>query len=188
MSDFAVNTENGIWLCETKEPHSFDLPLASAISDFLRKEECGLVADLGCGAGDYTNHLRSCGFETFSCDGNPRTPEFLHKGNVVDLTSPDALLPTADWTICLEVGEHIPPQFEQVFIDNLCRSFKRGIILSWFPTEGHGIGHFNPKSNEYVKEQFMRRGLIYDELTEKDFRFAATHWWFLYSLMVFRRV
>ncbi len=41
------------------------------------------------------------------------------------------LLNKYDWIISLEVAEHIPAQFESIYIDNLVKHAKEGIILSW---------------------------------------------------------
>ena len=183
-----VNVENGIWTCD-RDAHSFDEPLARAISSFLRNEHCTSVIDMGCGGGHYVKHLKSTGLKVLGIDGNPKTHEFTEDCIVGDLTGLLPLLPfKADWLICLEVGEHIPPQYETMFIDNLCQNLKSGLIISWFPTEGHGIGHFNPRSNEYVKDKLLDREFISDEMAQKNLRDAATLWWFKESLMVFRRV
>jgi tryptophanyl-tRNA synthetase len=36
-----------------------------------------------------------------------------------------------DWIISLEVAEHIPEKYEAVYLDNIFRHAKEGIILSW---------------------------------------------------------
>ena len=45
-----------------------------------------------------------------------------------------------------EVGEHIPPDFEYVYLENLVRHARIGIVLSWsqpnhYPTRG--LAHVN---------------------------------------------
>jgi hypothetical protein len=57
----------------------------------------------------------------------------------LDLSKP-VYLPPKDWVLSLEVGEHIPATFEKVFIENLHRHNKKGIILSW-AVEGNFIGY-----------------------------------------------
>jgi hypothetical protein len=48
------------------------------------------------------------------------------------------------------VAEHIPPEYESIFIENLISCNRKGIILSWaIPGQG-GHGHFNEKPNDYV--------------------------------------
>ena len=57
----------------------------------------------------------------------------------LDLSEPVYLTPK-DWILSLEVGEHIPAQYEQNFIENLHRHNKKGIVLSW-SVEGNAINH-----------------------------------------------
>ena len=53
-----------------------------------------------------------------------------------------ALLPGAHITciyrvMSLEVGEHIPADYEAIFLDNLARHAKEGVLLSWArPNQG----------------------------------------------------
>ena len=35
------------------------------------------------------------------------------------------------WILSLEVAEHIPAQFESIYIDNLVKHAKEDIILAW---------------------------------------------------------
>lgn len=183
----------GIWHCE-KDAHSFDTALAQAIGDFLLME-CDSIADIGCGSGDYSDYLGTLCFNVIAIDGNPKTKEFYKNADVLDLSVPIPVeqggilpVPRCNWGLCLEVGEHIPQASEQTFIDNVCLLSERGVILSWFPRDGEGIGHVNPRPNEYVKEQFSKRGFFSDEDGQKELRAAATLWWFKESLMVFRRL
>ena len=49
----------------------------------------------------------------------------------LDLTLPQYGLPLYDWVMSLEVAEHIPPKYEHIYIDNIVRHAKEGVILSW---------------------------------------------------------
>jgi len=192
MSDVQVDVGSGIWHCE-RDAHTFDAPLADVLAKFFLEEKAQVIADAGCGSGDYVKHLRKFDLNVFGFDGNPRTPEFCEKCFVRDLTAPGMefwlpVWPLNRWILCLEVGEHIPPDKEKTFLDNLANSSSVGIVLSWFPTEGHGIGHFNPKPNEYVKAKMAERGFKSDDEAQERLRKAATCWWFTLSLMTFRRM
>ncbi|XP_023342126.1 uncharacterized protein LOC111711894 isoform X3 [Eurytemora carolleeae] len=77
-----------------------------------------------------------------------------------------------DWVISIEVGEHIPSQYQLAYIDNLIRvsifdtdnlirMSKIGIILSWAVPGQGGQGHVNEKSNKAVVKLFEDRGLFY---------------------------
>ncbi len=184
MSDVQVDVESGIWHCE-REAHTFDEPLADVLAKFLLDEKAESVMDVGCGSGDYVRHLRKAGLQIWGVDGNPKTAEFCEGCETADILGDRRWV--SDWVLCLEVGEHIPPKYETQFIQVITEGARTGIVLSWFPMEGHGIGHFNPKPNEYVKSQMAERGFKSDEEAQEKLRKAATLWWFSLSLMVFRR-
>jgi hypothetical protein len=122
------------------------------------------INDLGAGAGLYVRWLREEGWpDTFGYDGTPGI-ETISKGCVkqLDLTRTnvgwsDRLRP-AQWTICIEVGEHIPKDFEGIFFDNLSNSSQDAIILSWGLPGQRGRDHINCRLPEYVACQMGRRG------------------------------
>jgi hypothetical protein len=59
----------------------------------------------------------------------------------MDLTIPQYGLPIYDWIVSLEVAEHIPSQFESVYLDNVFRHAREGIILSWAVPGQNGLSH-----------------------------------------------
>ena len=84
--------------------------------------------------GRYKALVLSTGFvKTYDAyDGSPNV-EKATKGEVkfLDLTIPHFGFPVYDWIINLEVAEHIPVQYEQVYLSNMFRHAKRGIVVSW---------------------------------------------------------
>ena len=178
---------NGSWLCETKEPHGFDEPLARAIVLQLKEWNVIEVADFGCGSGAYVDYLNREGITASGYDGNPNTRKFGGSlCHVQDLSVPfDA--GACDTVLSLEVGEHIPQQFEGVFLDNITKHAMRYVILSWFPRPGEGIGHVNERSNDYVKEQMAARGFKSLDNVAAKLREASSLWWFKESTMAFQR-
>jgi tryptophanyl-tRNA synthetase len=49
----------------------------------------------------------------------------------MDPTIPQYGILQYDWIISLEVALHIPEKYEAVYLDNILRHAKEGIILSW---------------------------------------------------------
>ena len=86
----------------------------------------------------------------------------------------------------LEVGEHIPREHEQTFLDNVCRYANELIVLSWAVEGQAGLGHVNCRNNDYIVEQMRQRGYVLDDTTSK-LREAAQVPWFKDTLMVFRK-
>ena len=61
------------------------------------------------------NNINAIGF-----DGNPNTPELTNNlCKVLDLSIPKQFNKPFDWVMTLEVGEHLPQQFEDIFIQNI---------------------------------------------------------------------
>ena len=60
----------------------------------------------------------------------------------------------------LEVGEHIPKEYEDIFINNLHNNNNKGIILSWAILGQGGFGHVNEQNNDYIKSKMSNLGYI----------------------------
>jgi SAM-dependent methyltransferase len=182
----------GIWNNEeTMNCHEFDEALCdkmvSVFGELISKYAS--ILDIGCGLGDYVDRFRAAGWLFVSgVDGNP--PKGKKYINKADLTHPLETYSSLDGeglVISLEVAEHIPPEFMEVFMDNVVCSDPKWILLSWAIPDQFGIGHVNCRSNEYVQERMAERGYsrVFD--VETSLREAATLPWFLTTLMFFRR-
>ena len=178
----------GYWLMEERcDDHQDDHRLSSSISEFFINNNCRSIVDMGCGTGYYVRYLK----HFFTCDGvdgNPHTEKLTDgAGSVLDLTEPVVFDPVYDWVLSLEVGEHIPVIYEDVYIENLHNNNTKGIILSWaLPGQG-GFGHLNERENSYIKDRFKELGYTNEVDEENKLREAAYLWWFKDTIMVFRR-
>ena len=108
-------------------------------------------------------------------------------GKILDLTEKFDLNKKYECVICLEVGEHIPPEHEQIFLDNLDRHCEQCLILSWaLPGQG-GDGHVNEKDKDYVVKELSKRG--YKEWNEASefFKNSSTFGWFKETIIVFTK-
>jgi len=184
---FSVN-DRGYWegLGATKG-HLFDEPLAKGLLEFWKKENVGSILELGAGTGTYAKLFMENGLFVSCYDGNPSTQE-LSEGRcgVIDLSKPLDFV-QHDWVMSLEVGEHIPAEFESIFIQNLHKLNKKGLILSWAIVGQGGTAHVNNKNNDEVKAKFYELGYTTDEEVEKDLRNKAYWGWFKNTVMVFRK-
>ena len=179
----AIN-ERGIWLDKSEtDIHSFDEKLCNAIIKAIEYYET--VVDIGCGDGRYTKALIKAGFECVGYDGSPLTPEITGGlCKVKDFSNP-VDIGEFQVVLCLEVGEHIPEEYEQVFIDNICLASKEIIILSWAVEGQPGYGHVNCKNNDYVISEMADRGFLYKFDTSEYLRKNSELWWFKNTVMVF---
>lgn len=188
---FAIN-ERGCWLHDTNESYFFDQPLCQAIAGLLRSQGVQTVVDLGCGPGFYVKELRAQGLAVDGFDGNPQTEKTSRAVlgddrpcGVLDFTQEFSLGQTFDCVLCLEVGEHIPADYESIFLDNLTRHAASLLILSWAVEGQGGDGHVNCRNNDYVIDQLAGRGWVEVPADSQFLRAAAQIPWFRHTVMVF---
>jgi hypothetical protein len=91
--------------------------------------------------------------------------------------------------LSFEVEEHIPAQYEQIFIDTIVLHCNSILILSWAIIGQFGVGHVNCRSQEYIIDQIEQRGLKYNKedtlfIRNAEYKNAP---WFKNTLMVFRK-
>ena len=187
---YQIDTK-GIWHdLDSEKWHVYDKSLSETVAKFFKNEGANSIVDLGCGMGDYTKHLQEAGFECDGFDGNPDTPE-LTNGicEVRDLTEAFDLGKRYDWVLCLEVGEHIPAKYQDIFIKNIVDHAENGVVLSWAVAGQPGPGHVNTMDNVDVIKIFanLDSPLIFDSKATKQLRQGAGVHWFKNTLMVFRR-
>lgn len=182
-------SEQGYWIgSDIDSEHCHDHFLSSVITKFLLIERAESIVDFGCGVGLYAQQFLKHHIPTEAYDGNPLTPELTEGvGKIQDLSVPFDLGKQFDWVMSLEVGEHLPKIYEQIFIENLIRHCRKGIILSWAVKEQGGLGHVNMQDNAYIKEVFGSYGFVNDIAEENRFRNFCSLPWFKKSIMIFRK-
>jgi SAM-dependent methyltransferase len=192
-ADMKINPR-GYWENSTAEGHGHDAKLAEALLAFFEKERTEDLYDIGCGDGFYTKYiLENSRIRIRGLDGNPNTTLLAGPfSEVCDLSKPISF-PARDWVLSLEVGEHIPAEFEQIFLNNLHKLNKCGIVLSWAIRGQGGDGHVNCLENEEVIERIQPLGYKLDPYASIDLRnkcaeYPETGWWFRNTLMIFRKL
>jgi len=184
----AGTSDTGGWCSKAVDrEHGTDQGLARALSVLLLS--C-TVASLGDGIGEYGRSISDTGLaeRIDSYDGAPFIEEAtVGRVRFLDLAVPQYWLPVYDWTLCLEVLEHIPARHEATALDNLVRPARLGVVLSWARPGQGGFAHVNPRSGEYVVEAMKRRGFRVDEVWTTKLRDAAMLAWFKFTINVYRR-
>jgi len=153
-----------------------------------------LIIDLGCGNGFYCDYLETKGYDVIAIEGTKGINEKSIYKPIFrwDLTKDLILpgLPVNTTVLSLEVGEHIPKEYEDVFINNITKHASR-VIISWgVPGQG-GDGHINERSNDYIKDKMKKKGFVFDNMMTGRLRDAVADsslWWFKNTLMVFEKV
>ncbi len=121
-------------------------------------------------------------------DGAPFT-ETATEGRCkfLDLSVPIYHLNMYDWVISFEVGEHIPKAYEAMYLDNICRYAREGIILSWAVPGQGGHSHVNGQPFEYIVKQMEMRGFEIIPDFSKEIKENSVASWLRSNLNVFKR-
>ena len=181
-------SERGYWIGTDRSKHQYDRTLSYYIYHLVLMNKYKSVLDIGCGDGSYVKHLYDLGIECSGYDGNPDTSE-LSGGlcGVIDFSKPVNISP-ADLVICLEVGEHVPKEYQEVLLDNISNHANRAIVLSWAIPDQGGFGHVNCRDNKYIIDKMKKRGFtIHDEYT-RILRENSTKTWFKQTLMILEKI
>lgn len=174
----------GFYMDEEND-HVFIKELSDQINLYVKKHNIKTVYDFGCGEGDYLQkiidmdpNISATGFEGYQTD-------VVFKNVVqMDLSNP-VNLKQADLVISIEVGEHIPKDFEHIFIDNLTKSSSKHLFMSWAIEGQHGRGHVNCQNNDYIISEIRKRGWKFDEKTTEEVRQKMPDIWIKNTVMIF---
>ena len=119
------------------------------------------MASFGDGPGLYKKYLDGTHLlEVYDAyDGAPFA-EKTTEGRVkfLDLSVPQYGIPIYDWIVSLEVAEHIPSKYEKIFLSNLVRHARYGIVLSWAVPGQGGHFHVNNKNISSVISSMRELG------------------------------
>ena len=155
-------SSSGGWCPREEENYRTDRDLSVVLVSLFHT---GTVAGFGDGGGGYKKKIQAAGlvqrYDSF--DGAPFC-ENITGGSVkyLDLSIPVYGLPLYDWVLSLEVGEHIPKACEHIFLDNIVRHARKGVVLSWAIPGQSGQGHVNSQPVSYIREQLSVRGFRHD--------------------------
>jgi hypothetical protein len=169
--------------------HKFDTALCAALQTMVVAHQIASLVDLGCGLGHYQSALAQVAPICHGFDGNPHT-SWLTQGRcgMIDLSVPVNLGRRYDLVLSLEVGEHIPLQFEATYLDNLDRHAQSWLVLSWAVPGQGGLGHVNERSNAHIQEQMATRGWHLSAMETATLRAASQLPWFKDTVMAFHRM
>lgn len=190
-----TTSPQGCWLSETLKGHCYDEGLAAGLLRLLSLMGVHNIADFGCGPGWYVALLRKQGYNVEGYDGNPNVAKISSllfsddfHCQCVDFTEELEADEPFDLIISIEIGEHIPIQWEDVYIKNLTRNTRKYIILSWAIENQYGDGHVNCHANDYIIEKLYNQGFILNRPASTYLREKASQWWFKNTIMVFDKV
>lgn len=183
----SIISPTGFWIEYEDYDHVFIEELSNVINDYVKEHQITTVYDFGCGTGEYLDRLTKevAGITATGFEGSPNNTIY---NNVVkkDLSSKLNLEPV-DLVISIEVGEHIPKEFEQNFIDNISNSSKKHIIFSWAIEGQNGTGHINCQNNDYIISEMEKRGWKFDTDKTISVRDKMPPIWIKNTVMFFNK-
>lgn len=130
------------------------------------------VIDIGCACGTYVRWLNENRRYAIGLDAIPgiEAVENLYDWDLSQPIDQNSQLPARDWAFCLEVGEHIPREYESNFFDNVTALAKNYLVISWARPGKRGYGHVNCRDITYVGIQLARRNWQMDEEATLEIR------------------
>jgi hypothetical protein len=101
----------------------------------------------------------------------------------LDLARPIGFEERMALAICLEVGEHLPPEAAPTLVDSLCNTSDRVLFSAARPGQG-GEGHINEQPLAYWRELFTQRGYVQQDIVR--WRLSGdVSWWYRKNIILF---
>ena len=103
-----------------------------------------------------------------------------------NICDPLLKVPTHDWVLSLEVGEHLPNFCLSTYMALLDRSNRQGVILTW-SQHTSGVCHVNSRGRTEVIQMMEFIGYGVDTRLSLRGMHRATYSWFKHNFLVYRR-
>jgi len=174
-------------------------------------EERVSIGDIGAGVGQFGAWLLEQDevlLDWYAFDGGNNVNEFCKKNVALIDQNPykvpkvcyiDASIPIKlkdldedgapwDWVMSIEVAEHIPAESQDIYIDNLIRLSKYGLIISWAVPGQGGHQHVNERPNQEIVQMMEGKGLSYLAQESETIRTRINRLsWLKNTVMVFTK-
>jgi len=185
-------SKTGFWNAETAHQHHVhSTELSAWICEFLKDYKNERIYDFGCGLGNYLKDLQDSGFiYPVGFEGDIPKSKVFETVSVYkeDLSTPINIHKKGN-VISLEVGEHIPAEFQDVFIDNITGACNNYLITSWAIRGQAGFGHVNCLDNHEIIPEFEKRGFKYLPEESESARSIIQDYchWFRNTIFIFKK-
>src|SRR5258708_5159152 len=162
MSDRYEDLAEYNWLAEQVDFHETEqaMALGKLILDKFGPKS---VIDIGCSSGIYLVPFKEAGMDYLGIDGAPGVGKWaMPNFQVVDLRQPWTPPHRFDLALCIEVLEHIKPEFADTVVDTIVKCAPLAFVSAAHVGQG-GEGHYNEQPFSYWQEKFVARGFIFDQ-------------------------
>lgn len=147
------------------------------------------MVDLGAGLGWYcpivSNYSKVCD----EYDGSVNIEEATNgRVKYLNLAEEINIECNYDYAMSIEVAEHIPKEFENVYLNNVVKCAKEGIVITWATIGQAGHFHVNNKAKEDVVKLVESKGLKYDDSKSKHLADEETIGHLKRNIMFFNKI
>lgn len=138
------------------------------------------MVDLGCAIGEFIAYF-GLNYRVLGVGFDGSENSLIHKDSgatifVHDLRTPiDWGKPRFDLCMCLEVAEHIEPEYADVLVENCC-SMSDLILFTAAGPDQEGTGHVNLQPKKYWISKFKQRGYTLRSDKIKEFMTNLQPW------------
>ncbi len=146
------------------------------------------IVDVGCGLGTWLSIFKQNGAQQIlgidACEYHNKMLIQPSEFQNCDLTEDIKIEKRFDLAICLEVAEHLPEIYANIFIKSLT-SLSDTIVFSAAIPEQGGQGHLNEQWLEYWKEKFANYGYnSYDAIRQNFWANEKVDWWYKQNMFI----
>jgi hypothetical protein len=162
--------------------------------------------DVGCANGPLLfcvkkdkEHIKTFGIEYFYWQKENANQLIKNDIKIFDLRDDLDVNEKYDIVNCTETGEHIDPEYCDVFVNNLKKITGKYLIISWSDSGGiqdvvhdQHVQHLNPLKSEEVEDLMLKNGFIKNNfLTDKFLKISEEknkfYFWWRKSLGVYEK-
>jgi SAM-dependent methyltransferase len=150
------------------------------------------VIDVGCGLGTWLSVFQAHGVEDvwgIDCDYVDQNLLEIPKERFLtfDLKSPFRLNREFDLVVSLEVGEHLPNECAETFVDSLTKLAPVILFSAAIPFQG-GTKHINEQWQDYWVKHFQNKGYVaIDCIRNRVWENERVEFWYAQNMLVFAK-
>ena len=130
------------------------------------------VIDIGCAIGDFVRGFEDRDVYAFGIEGSEACVPFMQTRNynICDLRENLFFDERYDLCMCLEMAEHVEPEYADMLIKNLCK-LSNNLLISMAPPGQKGHHHVNCQyinywDDKFEKQDYVRNDFMSDKIRE----------------------
>lgn len=188
MDDVKIH-HAGWWESEQDIPHLLVPSICNWIINFLKDYKDQPLHDFGCGLGHYLQKINEAGYTNLIGYEGKKAKNSVFSPIIEQDISKLFTVSNPGNVMCLEVGEHIPAEFEDVLLTNLYNACAkdRYLILSWAVRGQDYDGHVNCLNINEVIPKVVNKGFEYLPAETISAQRAVNDYLHLKSVVVYKK-